>query len=72
MVSVSAFTSIVAGRQVRVLVAAALDDLAGDADAELARAARRPDACASALVSGSKTTWVRPPRSRRSMNTQPP
>ena len=28
--------------------------------------------CAAALVSGSKTTWVRPPRSRRSMKTQPP
>src|SRR4029079_10522392 len=28
--------------------------------------------CACALVPGSNTTWVRPPRSRRSMNTQPP
>ena len=28
--------------------------------------------CASALVPGSNTTCVRPPRSRRSMNTQPP
>src|SRR5262245_18130079 len=28
--------------------------------------------CAWALVPGSNTTWVRPPRSRRSMNTHPP
>ena len=29
-------------------------------------------ACAAALVCGSNTTCVMPPRSRRSMNTQPP
>jgi len=28
--------------------------------------------CAGASNSGSNTSWVRPSRSRRSMNTQPP
>ncbi len=35
-------------------------------------AARRPGCARRRSVSGSKTIWVRPPRSRRSMKTQPP
>ena len=47
-------------------------DGAGDADAELAAQLAGRPRVRFAPVPGSNTTWVRPPRSRRSMNTQPP